>query len=225
MSELEQSLSVLAAELDWPATPDLSIPAGSAPARRPRLLLAVAVAAIAAIAVAMAVPGARSAILRALHLGGVTIERVDLLPRAEERPLASSLGPAVSAAAAAQALGRPVALPRVSGRPQLYLSSGVVSVLLAAPDPMLLSQFATGDEPAILQKLVSGSTGVAPVSVDRAPGYWISGEVHLYMAPGAPPRLAGNALLWQRNGITYRLEGRSLSEAQALRLARQIDGT
>jgi hypothetical protein len=43
--------------------------------------------------------------------------------------------------------------------------------------------------------------------------------------PAASPRLAGNTLLWSSGAITYRLEGRTLTEQLALRLATEIDGT
>ena len=55
-------------------------------------LVLVLAAVLVAFAVALAVPGARSAILRALHLEGVSIERVRVLPPAQERPLAAGLG-------------------------------------------------------------------------------------------------------------------------------------
>jgi hypothetical protein len=38
----------------------------------------------------------------------------------------------------------------------------------------------------------------------------------------APPRLAGNVLVWERDGLTYRLEGATLTKERALELARQI---
>src|SRR5262245_27319729 len=113
MSELERALSALAREIDWPETPAFELrlePAGArASARRPwrrrRFVLALAAAVVVvAIGVAFAVPPARSAILRFLHLRGVTIERVTTLPAAEERPLTSGLGPRITPEAAALVL-------------------------------------------------------------------------------------------------------------------------
>ena len=57
------------------------------PARRSRrrgLVLVLAVV-VVAIGIAFAVPPARSAILDFFHLGGVTVERVQTPPAAEER--------------------------------------------------------------------------------------------------------------------------------------------
>ena len=202
MSELESSLAGLAPQIDWPATPSLAVPSGARRRRRGPLVLLLA--SIAALGIAFAVPGARSAILRALDLGGVSIERVGVLPPASEAPLATHLGASVSTGAAQAALRGPFRLPALRGRPQLYLLGGVVSALLTVPEPALLSEFRTGDAPYVLKKLVGASTKVVSVTVGSAPGFWIAGSEHVYIAPEAPPRLAGNVLLWQWHGITYR---------------------
>jgi hypothetical protein len=224
MSELERLLVETAPEIDWPVTPRLVLPAAE-PQRWRRAAIVVALAALLAIAVAFAVPGARSAILRAFHLEGATVVRVGVLPPAEERPLGALIGEPVSAAQAHQLLGVPVVLPPLDRRPQLYAESGVVSALLDLNEPVLLSELQTGGGDEILQKFAGESTGISHVRVGRAPGLWISGAEHVYLAPSVPPRLAGNVLLWVNDGIVYRLEGRSLTQADALRLAGQITGT
>ncbi|MGZ4411194.1 MAG: hypothetical protein ACXVY8_03585 [Gaiellaceae bacterium] len=224
MAELERELRGLAAELAWPPTPNLALPLEQR-RRRPRLRpvwLAVA-AALVALAVALSVPGARSAILRIFHLGGVTVERVDTLPPAKEQPL-TQLGPVVHAAAAQAALGGPVRLPKLKGPPpQLQLRDGVVSVVLKTPQPLLLSEFREGA--FLLKKIAATSTHIVYVKVGNGPGLWIAGARHLLVLPSAPPRLAGNVLVWQVGPITYRLEGKELSRHTALRLAAEIDGT
>src|SRR5436305_15001216 len=101
MTELERALQRLAAEVEWPSTPSFEL--RHARARR-RWLVAVALI-VLALGIAFAVPPARSALLRFLHIGSVTIERVDTLPAAVERPLRASLGSPVSAAAARGPLG------------------------------------------------------------------------------------------------------------------------
>jgi hypothetical protein len=224
MSELERLLGEAAPEIDWPATPRL-LPPAAEPQRWRRAAEVVALAALIAIAVAFAVPGARSAILRAFHLEGATVVRVGVLPPAEERPLAVGIGAPVSPGQAQQLLGVPVMLPPLAERPQLYAESAVVSALLDLNEPVLLSELQTGAGDEILQKFAGGSTGIARVRVGHAPGLWVSGAKHVYLAPSAPPRLAGNVLLWVNDGIVFRLEGRSLTEADALRLAGQITGT
>src|SRR3954471_8327947 len=117
MSELERSLRALAPELAWPDTPDVArrLELRRRPRRRLVPLLAAAFA-LALLAVALAVPDARTSILRFLHLGGVTIERVSTLPHAEERPLAATLGPPIAPEEAAIVLGRPFVFPHLEGR-------------------------------------------------------------------------------------------------------------
>ncbi len=228
MGELERALTALAPEVEWPETPSFALELEPAPTVRPRwrrgLVLAVA-AALLAIGLAFAVPQARSAILRFFHLGGVTVERVSTLPEAEERPLAAGLGRPVTESEAEAMLGGPVLLPRMRGEPRLHEQDGIVSTLLAVPEPVLLSQFAFGNGPGLLKKVAGGSTGVE--WVELAPdlyGLWITGAQHVVFWPAAPPRLAGNVLLWERDGITYRLEGPKLTRERAVELARELLG-
>jgi hypothetical protein len=218
MAELEHELRVLAAEVEWPATPAFDL-------RRPlrRRAWRVAVAAVAlAVGIAFAVPASRGALLRFLHVGGVTVERVRTLPPARERSLAASLGRPVSAAQAAALLGEPFRFPEgVSSR--LYASSDVVSTLLAVPEPVLLSELRVAvPGGVIVKKLASLATRVQPVRVAGAPGIWIEGAPHAVLMPAAPPRLAGAVLVWARGGITYRLEGKSLTLARARALAARL---
>src|SRR5438094_349347 len=96
MAELERALAALAGEIEFPTAPDLR-PRVRERLERRRLArpfaLAVALL-VVAFGIAMAVPPARSAILRFFHIGAVTVERVQRLPAARERPLATGLGPA-----------------------------------------------------------------------------------------------------------------------------------
>jgi hypothetical protein len=215
MSELERDLRDLAAELRWPETPTLAVRLEPRTRRPRRLLLAVAVAVLVAIAVALSVPSARSAILRVFRLGGVSVERVNTLPATPSRPLTAGLGPVVTRERAAAALALPAArLPHGD----LRLEGGVVSVVLRGR--LLLSALRTGPIP-VLQKELAGSGTHATWSVlNGQPALWIAGARHLVRFPDAPPRLAGNVLVWQVGPITYRLEGASLTRAQALAFAR-----
>jgi len=214
MTELERALASL--EVDWPATPSFELRA-PAPRRRRQLVLAVAVALLVALACAFAVPQSRGAILRFFHIGGETIERVETLPPAAQRSLRESLGFPISRAAARRLLTRPFSVDDV----QVYRTNSVVSALL--PGDVLLSETHTGNDPILLKKFVSGATDVEGVSIaPRVTGLWIHGGRHVFMAPQLPPRYAGNTLVWQRDGITFRLEGKSLTRAEAVRLARTL---
>jgi hypothetical protein len=214
MTELEQALASL--EIDWPATPSFELRAPARHARRP-LVVAIAVALLVAVACALAVPQSRAAILRFFHIGGETIERVDTLPPAAERSLRASLGFRISRAEGASLLGKPFAAADV----QLYRTGIVVSALL--PGDVLLSEARTGDDPILLKKFVGGATEIEEVVLlPGLTGLWIHGGRHVFMAPTLPARFAGNTLVWQRGGITFRLEGRSLKRGAAIQLARTL---
>lgn len=224
MSELEQALTALAAEIAWPETPQLELRFEPRARSRRRWVVALAVC-VLAVGVAFAVPPARSGILRFLHLGGVTIERVGVLPAAQQESLAASLGSPITDEDAAQVLGSPFKLPPAKGHPRLYLQDNVVSTLLATPSPVLLTEFESGG-PEILKKLLGASTGMESFQLtDREPAIWINGAAHIFIGPDAPPRLAGHTLVWVAGKITYRLEGHDLTMDAAVKLAHAIDGT
>lgn len=216
MTELEQALARL--EVDWPATPSFELRA-PAPAMRPRrrLVPGVAVAVLVAVACAFAVPQSRAAILRFFHIGGETVERVNTLPPATAQSLRATLGFRISGADATRLLGRPFAVAAVP----LYRTSSVVSTLL--PGDVLLSEWHTGNDPIVMKKLVGGATDVeeAVLGPGRT-GLWIHGGRHVFIAPQLPARFAGNTLVWQRDGMTFRLEGKALTRAAAIRLARPL---
>src|SRR5256885_16974393 len=93
--ELERELRDL--DVEWPQTPELRLVLGERPRRRSRRPLYAAIALVlVGLAAAFAVPQSRGAILRFLHLGGQTIQVVDTLPPAQERPLAERLGSLVA---------------------------------------------------------------------------------------------------------------------------------
>jgi hypothetical protein len=223
MSELERQLQALAAELEWPATPELRLPAlpdrGRRQLWRP-LVVGVAVLLVAA-GLAALVPGARSAILHWFRIGGAAVERVQTLPAVERRSLVARLGAPVGRAEAQRALGGQVRLPHE----QLYLSGGVVSALLETDKgPVLLSALRSDVAvPMLLKKLAGSGTKFEFLEVvPGASGAWITGTPHVVIFPAAPPRLAGDVLLWDRNGITYRLEGPRLDKERALEFARGL---
>jgi hypothetical protein len=198
-------------QIDWPETPAFRL---EFEPRRRRWPLAVAIA-VSALAAAFAVPQSRGAILDLFDFGGATIERVRVLPPAQEEPLAAGLGSATSVAQAKDVLGRRPLLPPV--RVRLYERGGVVSMLFTyAGEPVLLSEF-RGGAAGILKKIAGPATTIETVPN----GVWLQGA-HVYLFPQAPPRLAGNVLLWQRGGLTLRLEGRSLTKAEALTISERI---
>jgi hypothetical protein len=213
---LEAELRAL--PIEWPETPSFEL--ALARRRRRRWLLAVAIAA-AAVAAALAVPESRGAILRFFHLGGVTIQVVDTLPHADERPLTAGLGPVVSLASAKRAI-HTLLLPPIDPSPPLHSTAGsAVSIVFEHKGhPVLLSEFPGAD--GYLKKLASGGSRVEGTHVGAAPGLWVSGARHVAFFAGRSPRLAGNVLLWEAAGTTYRLEGPNLSKEDAISLAQSL---
>lgn len=210
--DLEHELRRL--DVAWPETPAFRFER-----RRRRWPLALAVAA-AALAAVLAVPQSRGAVLRFLHLGAATIERVETLPPAVQRPLERGLGQPVSPERANLVVDLHVP---PGPTPRLYLLGGnVVSMVLDhRGEPVLLSEL--GDV-GYFKKVLAGETAVERVRVGAAYGFWIHGARHDVFLPDASPRLAGNTLVWVEGRTTYRLEGRALTREGALDVARSLRG-
>lgn len=233
MTELELALTELGRELDIPPTSDLVPRVRERIARRSRRRRGFALAfalAVVAVGIAFAVPDARSAILRFFHLGAATVERVDTLPPAQNRPLVSGLGPARTRAAAEKVAGLRMVLPTFEhGSPSRYYARpGVVATSFRRGSSTVLLVELSGEQLGLTKKYASGQTSVEPVEVSGVHfGMWLSGGEHVVRwanpegSGQATTRLAGNVLLWEAHGVTYRLEG-DLSRADALELAGQI---
>src|SRR5438132_4964952 len=146
MTELEQALVALSREVEFPPTPDLAGTVRARIDRRARtrrwLVLALAVLAVG-IGIAMAVPDARSAILRFFHIGAVKVERVDTLPAAREAPLTAGLGTPRTRAEAERRAGFRIILPKFKGAPPSghYALNGLIAtVIRSGSTPPLLTQ-------------------------------------------------------------------------------------
>lgn len=233
MTELELALTELGRKLDTPPTPDLVPRVRERIARRSRRRRGFALAfalAVVAVGIAFAVPDARSAILRFFHLGAATVERVDTLPPAQNRPLVSGLGPIRTRPAAERVASFRMVLPRFEhGSPSRYYARpGVIATSFRRGDSTVLLVELSGEQLGLTKKFASGETKVEPVEVSGVHfGLWLSGGEHVVRWANpeglgeATTRLAGNVLLWEAHGVTYRLEG-DLSRADALELAGQI---
>jgi hypothetical protein len=240
MTELERRLR--AVQLEWPPQPDLTLAVRGRIAaeqrapllRRRPLVLALAALAVA-LAAALAVPQARSSILRWLGLRHVRVVHVGELP--PTRPLSGAvLGTRSTEVAATRSAGFELAVPR-EHPDSVYIaqtSSGTRVTLVwgkVTKPRLMLSEFRGYGTTKYVEKLVGGGTHVERVQVDGSPGLWLSGAPHaVYFAkPGEPdnvyldePFLAGDTLVWERReGLTFRLEGR-FSKDEALRLAKSL---
>lgn len=236
MSELEQRLVALGTALDVPPAPD-TVPAVLAglPARRrrrarsARRVVAVAVAALLLLAgVAMAVPASRDAILRAIGLRGVTIERVPRLPAIPpgERTALLGLGRPITVDRARHAAGFTALIP--AGASRVYLGrdvpGGRISILVGR---VLITEFRGTAEPYV-HKVIDPGTTLTVTRVNGVMGVYLSGAPHqvLFGAAngeirGDRVRLAGNVLIWQQGPVVVRIEGTHALE-EALAIARSL---
>lgn len=240
MTELERALVALGHELDVPPLPDLApgVLSQLAPLRAERghrrLVLALAAVAAAALLAVLAIPEARSALLRFLGVGAVRIELVEELPPVAPpyAELELTLGERVSLADARRRARSP--LLELEQRPDaVYLGErGTVWFLYGDPDRVRLLVAQTPelavDEPFILKKLVEAGTAVAAVDVRGRRGYFLSGEPHFVLlladdgrAFEESARLARDVLVWDEDGRTIRIEG-ELEEQDAIALAEKL---
>ena len=224
----ERELQALAAYVDFPAERDLA-PAVRARLtvrpRRRRALVVVLAAVLVAIAVAFAVPPARSAILRFLHLQGVTIVVVDELPQVKTSQL--YLGRPIALDGAERTTGFRPLTSDLLGKPDRVTWDGRQLWFVYGHTRLLVSQFAGGGLSLFIKKVAGPETTIRPVVVNGSQGYFISGAEHfVYQQPNElireeRVRLARDVILFEAGRLTVRIEG-DLTQAEALKIARSF---
>lgn len=122
-----------------------------------------------------------------------------------------------------------VRVPPPGGRVSLLYAARPDLPAIAGTDiGLLVQEFRGGIDAGIFQKGVPAGSRVEPVTVNGAQGYWIAGGLRALGYTDAngvfqyeEVRDAGNTLLWERDGVVYRLES-ALPKADALRIAASI---
>ena len=239
MTELERALVALGRDVEVPVAPDLApavlarIEPRPRPRPRRRWAVVVAFAVLATLAATLAIPEARSALLRILHIGAERIELVEELPEVPiQHDLEFVLGERVTLEEARRRAG--FALRELDEPPdRVYLGDrGTVWFLYGTPERVRLLVAQTprlrlGTD-LIFKKLVGPQTRIEPVAVDGSPGFFLDGEPHLVLlldekglVVNESSRLSRNVLVWDSGGVTYRLEG-GFGKEEALRLARSL---
>jgi hypothetical protein len=238
MTELERALLTVGRNLEVPAAPDLTgaVRARLAEGRRPSLFsrraLVVTLAVLAvAVGAVLAVPQARSTIKDWLGIGNVTIRYVEELPPVEQATDDLGLGEQMSLEEARERAGFRVRVPTVDGLddpPKVYYneSSSQVAFLYGSEEkPKLL--ITQADARGAIEKIVNLNVTERELVVVE-PGYagiWLYGEKHAIFYPSTeheePFRLVGNALVYEIDGVTIRIEA-ELSKDEALRIARSM---
>src|SRR5947207_317392 len=148
MTELERALVALGEDLEFPQSRDVWPRIADRLQRRRWVRPAVfaLAAGVVALAIALAVPPARSAILKFFHIGSVTVERVDTLPPAQTRPFATGLGPPRTQ----PTLKLPASLTATS----YYKRPGMAAALLRYRGRQVLYARLTGDQMGFAKKVV-----------------------------------------------------------------------
>jgi hypothetical protein len=176
-----------------------------------------------------------------LGLPGAQIFRVleTPSPKPATSPVVTFAGErAASLADASRIAGFRVQWPGALGTPdEIYVETSPVRVTLvyrsrpgvpatAIPGvSALVVQFPGRIDQAVLGKTAPPNTTVETVPVSGSLGYWLSGQPHqvfYFDASGnfreESLRLAGNTLLWEAGGVTYRLEA-DVTKEEAVRIA------
>ena len=93
---------------------------------------------------------------------------------------------------------------------------------------LLITELRAETDLNVLEKSIASGTNISPVTVGGEDGFWIEGAPHvvvLFDRDGQfiedSARLAGNTLLFVRDGVTVRIEG-ALELDQALDVAAQL---
>jgi hypothetical protein len=209
--------------IDFPPEPDLTgrVRERLGQPRSRRLWLVPALALVAAVGALLAIPQTRGAIFDFLHIGGVEVQRVATQPQAPSRM--TYLGTEVGYGNAQERVDFPLAVP--DAQFTTYYDGSVPGGMVNMTwNGLVLSQW-HGDQLAFAQKQVGPGSRTVSVSVNGVPGLWITGARHEIVyrdrsgqIDAKTRRLVGNVLLWDKDGITYRLEG-AKTRAQALATA------
>jgi len=175
-----------------------------------------------------------------LGLPGVQIYRVPQSPTA--RPSAPALAFAgqrvATTAEATRVAGFPVRAPSALGEPSaIYVETAPVRVTLVyasvkgipvspqAGVSAIVVEFKGTIETQIMAKAIGPGTTLDAVPLGSGVAYYLAGQPHQFFfrdpAGNLQPetlRLAGNTLLWEEGGVTYRLEAQ-VSREEAIRIA------
>jgi hypothetical protein len=227
--DLEADLRDLGRRLDVPPTPELTSAVlhrldAPAPHRRVPRLVTAAVAAVLALAAAMVVsPAVRAAVFDLLRIGGVELHQNEPAPTPTlETPLPGERD--VTLAQARDAVDFTLRLPAGLGEPDTVrmVDDRVVSMSFG---DLRIDQFDGGLDP-MFEKFAAADD-VHRVSVGDLPGIWVDRpHVVLYadergVLREEAARLAGSTLIWEDDGITYRVEG-DLTQLEALAVAESL---
>jgi hypothetical protein len=246
--QLGRELTALGQALQWPPTPPIAPEVRGSIVSAPRrhaiwdsARRALALAALAAILVL----GLAAAI--GIALGGLRIEFGGQPPGSalppelvEER----GFGQRTDLATATRHIGALLlpSEPALGAPDHVYYSAETTAVTLAwgtrpglpadsrSGLSIVVTELRADIMPGTFIKLLHDDSILESTSVGGAPAYWVSGGDHYlyYLGPNDEPlelslRLVGNALLWEQDDLTMRIEGAPTLE-DARRIAESMQG-
>jgi hypothetical protein len=207
---------------------------------------AIATLAVLALAIALALPGAWAAASQLLHVNGIDIFRAPTIsaPVATAVPRATFAGSLTTLDDARRRADFPVLAPADArlGVPDevyrgqspdrthdvvtlVYSTRAGIPVSRDAGVSALVVEFRGRIDEALFGKVAGAGTRIEDVTVNGGKGFWLEGEPHLFfyrdesgIVQNETLRLAGNTLLWEQDGVTFRLEAQ-VSREEALRIA------
>lgn len=236
---IEAALAELAEGIEWPTEVDFASQLRLDRSVRQTWIPRVAWMAggIVLILALLLVPSARQAVANLLEVAGIRFEfgeTPDLPPPAILAP-----GEQVDLESAQRAVDFPILTPSALEPPtavhllewelgtQVFLAweaSERLPEVRESGTGLLLAEFRADLNEPFFGKVLEGGTTVDQVSVDGVLAFWLSGAPHVFMFETGrrdlvedETRLTGNVLVWERDGITYRLEsGLDLEESLAI---------
>jgi hypothetical protein len=236
---LDAALIDLASAVEFPPTPALRVPEQMVAASRRRWLVPLPRALVLALIGLLLLATVAAALV--LGVPGLRLILVPSQPTASVP--ADPLGARLALGAAVPVDGVATLAPGALGSPdEAYVIGGgaITSLVYAASDELpeldgsdiglLVQAFEGALEREQVEKLVvEVGASVTAVSVNGAHGYWIAGPPHLlrYLGPDGDARaeatrLVGDTLVWERDGMLYRIES-GLGLVETLRIAESIE--
>jgi hypothetical protein len=240
---IDAALVELAEGIEWPTPVDFASRLRlERPVGRTRVLrVAWMAVGIVLILTLLLVPSARQAVANLLEVAGIRFEFGETPDRRPPTILAP--GEQVDLESAQSAVDFPILIPSALDPPtavhllqwelgtQVFLAWEASERLPEVGESgtgLLLAEFRADLDEAFFAKILEGGTTVDQVSVDGVPAFWLSGAPHVFMFETGrrdfvedETRLTGDVLVWERDGITYRLES-SLDLEESLAIAESL---
>ncbi|MFG1908335.1 hypothetical protein [Kribbella sp. NPDC048928] len=158
---------------------------------------------------AVLTPPVRATVAEWLRIGGVQAQPVGTGPSTAPPP--PSVTTHLSLADAARVAGFTPQLPKTLGTPTgVEASPGFVATSWVG---VRLEQFRSGIEPMYIKQYYNELEYVPEINA-----FWFSTPHELVLVDKRVVRIAGPTLVWERAGVTFRLEG--VDRARAIQLAK-----